>query len=322
MFTALYLVCLSVCFGGVQLAQASWQPAPPPPPPQPVEQIVAIPPRPEGVRAVKSDGAGDGYRYTEQACLQQAPGQLQDICFHQLARQRAPTDLPGALDACAQVPAPKRRTDRDTRYECMSDVAELHAPNNRDAALAVCPTIPRKKWGDQCVFGIALALSQIDSPWAFALCDQAGRWRDFCRHDVNGEIAQINPDLALAHCAAEQGDLLTRKSCWHGIGKYIARVDIDRAFTVCEQVPLGPDNLYRENCVHGLGWGGAESASASFADECRRAGPREDSCMLGVAYNLRRADIDAGLAVCDRVQRADLKQQCVTFVTNNTLHPR
>ena len=106
------------------------------------------------------------------------------------------------------------------------------------------------KWRDQCVFGIALTYSVTDSPWAFRLCDQAGQWRDFCRHDVNGEIAVVNPTLALEHCQAEEGDLLTRKTCWHGIGKYIARVDIDKAFAACEQVPSGPH--HRENCIHGL----------------------------------------------------------------------
>ncbi|MEL6349761.1 MAG: hypothetical protein AAFV53_42045 [Myxococcota bacterium] len=322
MFSMLYALCLGMCLGGVQLARASWVAEPPPPPPQPVEEIVAIPPRPEGVREVKPDAEGDGYRYTEQACLKHDPGQLRDICFHQLARQRAPTDLPGALSACEQIPAPERKADRDTRYECTSDVAEKHAPSDRSASLAICPTIPSAKWSDQCVFGIALALSQTDARWAFDLCSQAGRWRDFCRHDVNGEIAQINHPLALEHCAAEQGDLLTRKSCWHGIGKYIARVDVPRAFSVCHTVPMGPDNLYRENCFHGVGWGGAEKASAAFAAQCDQARAQKDSCLLGVAYNLRRADVDAGLQICDTVQRADLKTQCVTFVANNTLHPR
>ena len=200
-------------------------------------------------------------------------------------------------------------------------MAELYAPVDREASLAVCPEIPRKKWRDQCVFGIALALSTLDSDRAFRKCDDAGQWRDFCRHDVNGEIAQVNPDLALEHCHAEEGDLLTRKSCWHGIGKYIARVDVPLAFSTCERVPTGPPTPdgYRENCVHGLGWGAAEKAGRDFAAECDRAGDFKDSCLVGVAYNLRRFDVAAGMEVCSGVQDALLRGRCDEFVQRGRL---
>lgn len=320
-FSLLYLLCLGLCLGAVELAKIGWEPPPePPPPPQSVDEIVAIPPKPDGVREVVGGEDGDSYRYTEQACLAHDPGQYRDICFHQLARQRAPTDLPGAQGACDQIPAPQGKDDRDTRYECQSDIAELHSPADRDAALAVCPAIPRKKWRDQCVFGIALALSTLDSPYAFQLCDDAGKWRDFCRHDVNGEIAQVNEDLAFEHCHNIDGDFLVNKACWHGIGKYIARVSVDRAFAACERVPLGPDDKYRENCYHGLGWGAAEKAGAGFVSSCGRAGPQQDSCLLGVAYNLRRFDVDAGLQVCSGVTDPTLYQQCVTFVEKGSLN--
>ena len=136
---------------------------------------------------------------------------------------------------------------------------------------------------------------------------------------MNGEIAQVNDALALEHCAAEEGDILRRKTCWHGIGKYIARVDVDRAFQACEKVPLGPSDLYRENCYHGLGWGASETAGAAFVPTCGRAGEKEDSCKLGVAYNLRRFDISAGLDICASVQRADLREQCKVFVSEGRL---
>ena len=311
LFSFLYAACLALCLGAVELLQYSWPEPPPELEPQTVEHIIAIPPRPEGVRQVK--GAGDeGYRYTEPGCLEH-DGQYRDICFHQLARQRATTDLPGGLSACEHV------EERDSRLECMADVAELYAPTDKSASLQVCPTIPRKKWRDQCVFGIALAMSTIESRWAFETCDGAGKWRDFCRHDVNGEIAVVNVGLALEHCEAEQGDLLTRKSCWHGIGKYISRVDPGAAFSACERVPKGPDDLYVENCYHGVGWGASESAGAAFAADCERAGEKKDSCLLGIAYNLRRFDIDAGLAICDTVRRSDLKEQCEKFVNAGTI---
>jgi len=306
-FPLLYAACLAVCIGTIEGLRMQWEPEPEPLPPEPEESLaIAVPPRPEGVRQVQGEG-DEVYRYTEEKCLA-LEGQYRDICFSQLAQQRARTDLEGALAACDLI------DDAETVMECQASVAELYSPADREAALAVCPAIPKKKWRDQCVFGIALAYSTTDSPWAFRLCDTAGKWRDFCRHDVNGEIAQVNHDLALEHCAAEEGDILRRKSCWHGIGKYIARVDVDRAFDVCEQVPLGPQNLYRENCVHGLGWGASENIGAAFVPSCERAGDQEDSCLLGVAYNLRRFDIPAGLEVCAKVVREDLKAQCVQFV--------
>ena len=306
-FSALYFACLAVCLGSLQ-AVRQWIPvAVAEVVAQPVERVaVAVPPKPEGVRPVQ--GAG-GERVSEAQCLSHS-GQLRDVCYHHLARQRASTDLQGAVDACGWVD--KKRTQQ----ECMADIAELHAPTDRAAALAVCPTIPRKKWRDQCVFGIALAVVPTDPAGAFSLCDQAGMWRDFCRHDVNGEIAVVDLAQALAHCAAEQGGPLTRKSCWHGIGKYIARVDVGRAFAACQQVPSG---LYRENCVHGLGWGAAEKGGIGFSMRCDQAGTEADSCRLGVAYNHRRFDQVASAAICEEVRRPDLRQQCQAFVRTGRL---
>lgn len=306
-FPLLYLGCLGALIGAVELARAGLPPdEPAPPPPQRVERVaVAVPPKPDGARVPEGDGPG---AWTEARC-RALDGELRDVCYHQLARARAPTDLRGALLACDALTEPLLGA------ECRSDVAELHAPTDRDAALALCPTIPQKKWRDQCVFGVALALSTLDSPAAFRLCDGAGQWRDFCRHDVNGEIAQVNDALAMAHCAAEEGDLLTRKTCWHGIGKYVARADVDRAFRLCAQVPPGPDNLYRENCYHGLGWGAAETAGRDFVSRCPEAGPAAPSCRLGVAYNLQRFDKAGALELCEAVGRDDLTAQCRQFVT-------
>ncbi len=309
-FWRLYSICLTVMLLSIHLLQ--WQfPALMPTVQSSPQRMISIPPKPKGVQEV-SDGEGDEVLYTEQACLE-GPEQFRDICFHQLARQRAQTDLTGANQVCAKI------SSEEMTWECMADIAELYSPTDREVSLALCPSIERKKWRDQCVFGIALAYSTSDSPWGFRLCDQAGQWRDFCRHDVNGEIAVVNVELALANCAKEEGDLLTRKTCWHGIGKYLARVDVDAAFAACEQVPPGPNNLYRENCIHGLGWGASETAEESFVATCTRAGKEKDSCLLGIAYNLRRFDIDRGLRICDKVEREDLHGQCRRFVSNGRL---
>ena len=87
----------------------------------------------------------------------------------------------------------------------------------------------------------------------------------------------------------------------------------------CELVPDGPGGLYRENCFHGAGWGAAESAGSAFARQCRRAGEQEDSCKLGVAYNLRRREPQAALDICASVGRADLRSKCDTYVTTGKL---
>lgn len=306
-FETLYILCLLFCLAVLEFFQLSWSVAPEPDPVAVEEVAIAIPPRPEGVRENSNVGDEASHRYTEAGCLA-ADEQYRDICFHQLARQRADTDLDGGLTACGQI------SKKLTAFECMSDVAELYAKYDRDKALEVCPNIAKKKWRDQCVFGIALAQSTLDPTWAFRTCDQSGQWRDFCRHDVNGEIAVVNSDLALAHCAEEEGDLLTRKTCWHGIGKYIARVDVDRAYEACDKVPSGPNNLYRENCIHGLGWGASESRGVDFVAGCERSGAEKDSCLLGIAYNLKRFDVDAGLSICMQVERSDLKEKCEAFV--------
>jgi hypothetical protein len=307
LFAALYLLCASLTVGSLELARR-WVPAAPvATPAQPVDRIaVAIPPKPEGVQPAR--GAG-GERVTEALCMGYT-GQFRDVCYHQLARQKAPTDLSGAAFSCSAIARVKQR------QECLADSAELHATTDRSAALSLCPTIGRKKWRDQCVFGIALAVVQADPSGARSLCDQAGMWRDFCRHDVNGEIAVNDPGSALAFCAQEQGSPLTRKSCWHGIGKYMARVNVDSALGACSQVPAG---LYRENCVHGLGWGAAEQGGLGFAQRCGMAGAQADSCRLGVAYNHRRFDPAAAEQICADVRRADLKTQCISFVRTGRL---
>jgi hypothetical protein len=312
-FLLLYLLCLGFSLGAVEALQLTWQASlPPPPPAAKVDEVIAVPPRPEGVRKVVGEGdVAD--RYTEAGCNKLA-GQYRDICFHQLARQQAPTDIDGGLQTCLKL------ASRASQHECEADVAELYAPTDRDRSLQVCPTIESKKWADQCVFGIALALTPIDPEYAFRTCDGSGQWRQFCRHDVNGEIAVVDLELALSHCAAEEGELLQRKTCWHGIGKYIARVDVDRAFAACDRVPMGPDGLYRENCFHGLGWGASEGAGLPFAARCSQAGEQRDSCLLGVAYNLVRFDKDAAAGLCAQVGRTDLRGQCERFVQRGSLN--
>ncbi|MFH1470042.1 MAG: hypothetical protein ABIO70_37000 [Pseudomonadota bacterium] len=307
-FLLLYLACLGLCVGAVQGARAAvdsdgdtgevYQPEP---------VAVAIPPKPEGARDATAAGAGEGTRYDEATCAAYQ-GDFRDVCFHALARQRAPRDLAGALGAC-DVVARKR-----LQHECRADVAELHVPTDLAAARGVCPTIPVRKWHDQCFFGIAMALVSIDPRVALAACDDAGIWRDFCRHDTLGEASVTHLELVLEACGREEGDLLTRKTCWHGIGKYIGRVDLPRAVAACQRVPLGPDDLYRENCVHGIGWAAGERYGAAGIAECAQTAPMQDSCRLGVAFQVLTSQPDQAVELCQGVERADLRRHCLEWV--------
>ena len=99
-FWRLYSICLTILVLVVQLLQ--WQfpsfvksisEAP--------KRVISIPPKPKGVQEV-SDGEGDEVLYTEEGCLN-GPEQFRDICFHQLARQQAQTDLDDQSGLCKNI---------------------------------------------------------------------------------------------------------------------------------------------------------------------------------------------------------------------------
>lgn len=303
-FSVLYLACLGFCVGSVVglKASASFDPSPESAA-QSVADFIAIPPKPEGAEKPQE---GDAPLHTWAACAARQ-GDFRDACFKALAWQKAERDVEQALKACAQV------QDPDQSMECVSDVAELHTRTDRDRAEAICPTIAKKKWKDQCWFGLGLAWSTQDFEYARGNCEKAGMWRDFCRHDVNGEIAQVDPANALAWCKEEEGTLLQRKTCFHGLGKYIGRTAPDEAISICDQVPES-EPLYKENCVHGLGWAVAEKreshAAVSF---CEGLASHSDSCFLGLSAHTKRLDPSAALILCGRVGREDLRARCEGF---------
>ena len=74
---------------------------PAPPPVESDVQVIAIPPKPEGVNATEQE-EGVGTRYTEQKC-NDIKAEYRDICFHQLARQSAKSDLKGAQLSCEKI---------------------------------------------------------------------------------------------------------------------------------------------------------------------------------------------------------------------------
>jgi hypothetical protein len=302
-FAVLYLACLGFCVGSVLSLQAGASYSAPPVERQAVADFIAIPPKPDGA---KKEQTGEAPLYTWAGC-EAREGDFRDACFKALAWQRAERDVDEALKACAMV------NDLDQSMECVADVAELHTRSDRARAEAICPTIAKKKWKDQCWFGLGLAWSTEDFDYARGNCENAGMWRDFCRHDVNGEIAQVDPVNALEWCKQEEGPLLRRKTCFHGLGKYIGRTAPDVAISICEQVPAS-EPLYRENCVHGLGWAVAEKrenqASVAF---CEGLSSHQDSCFLGLSAHAKRLDPEAALGLCQRVERSDLRARCEGF---------
>ena len=309
-FLLLYLLCLGLCVGGVHSARAAVAARPEAASPEADHQVaVAIPPKPETeLDRGPGDPSAEGTLYDEATC-DRYEGDFRDVCYHALARQRAPRDLDGALLAC-EVVERKR-----LRMECQADVAELHVQTDLPSARAVCPGIPARKWRDQCFFGIAMALVQDAPRQALAGCDDAGIWRDFCRHDVLGEVSVFDLELVLEACGREEGDLLTRKTCWHGIGKYIGRVDMGRAFAACERVPQGPSGVYRENCVHGAGWAAGERFGDAGLLHCSTAGDLEDSCRLGVAFQIERSQPQEAEEICRSVRRSDQRAHCLDWVS-------
>jgi hypothetical protein len=110
-FLMLFLVCFGLLAGSVEGLRRGWFGStlaalvePEVKPVQKVEAVaIAVPPRPKGVRPVQGEGEGE-YRYTEEGC-EKLKGEYRDICMHQLARQRADTDLDGGLAACRKVAA-------------------------------------------------------------------------------------------------------------------------------------------------------------------------------------------------------------------------
>lgn len=300
MFWFLFGGISTALVGGVQLAMLEL-PEPPPAPEVAVEaEVIAVPPKPQGA---ESEGEGEGTRYTEEACRKHQ-GDYREACFHGLALQRAERDPEGALAACAELP------EGASRWECQSDVAEIHSRIEPVWSETLCPTIPSRKWRDQCFFGIALAWSVHDFDYARDTCEQAGQFKNFCRHDVNGEIAQVAPQAALQWCH-EPHDF-PRKWCYHGLGKYLGRTDPPVATATCLEVP--EKQGWREQCFHGLGWALAEQDAEDALLSCREApSEMQDSCYMGVSANMRRFDAQRSLEICELVRDRDDHRGCVHF---------
>lgn len=269
------------------------------------EGVMALPPKPEGLGRPSGEGEGGAgtAALTEEACARMAKS-VQDVCWQALARQVAGTDPDRALGECDRV------NDPELLLECRADVAETIAPRDRARAEAICAPIESVKWRGQCQFGIGLALAELDPAYALGRCEHAEAFRDFCRHDVIGEVALVDLDAAVTFCAREEGDVLTRKTCWHGVGKYLARRDLGEAAAACR---LATES-WRGNCFHGVGWGAAERDADAALVGCDAQAPYVDNCRQGVGHQLKRADPPRAVAVCEGLDTPAIRDRCLAFV--------
>ncbi len=275
-------------------------------------EAMAVPPKPAGLAPppapASEDGSG-GAALSEAACLQLAAS-VQDLCWQSLARQEAAQSggrPDGALSTCDRI------RDAEMQTECRSDVAEATAPADRDRAAAICAGISAVKWRGQCNFGIGLALAEIDPPDAFARCDQAEIFRLFCRHDVIGEIALADTPAAHALCTRDDTPDhtdLARKTCWHGVGKYLARRDAAEAARACQDATPA----WIGACFHGLGWGAAERDPDATLSFCEQQGEWRDPCRQGVAHQQKRTDPERALALCKSIGTESVRRRCLEFV--------
>lgn len=273
-----------------------------------VGESMPVPPKPQGLAALTTpDAPGEGSGaalLTPDTCATMVP-ELRDVCWQALARQVAPSDPEEALRVCGRV------SDAEMALECQADVAESIAVADRGRAEAICRAIEVRKWRGQCFFGTGLSLAEVDAEYAITRCASAEVFQTFCRHDVVGEIALVDLPAAHAICAREEGDWLTRKTCWHGIGKYLARRDMAEAGAAC----LGATPDWRGTCFHGVGWGGAERDPDAALAACAREPAFADNCRHGVAAQLKRADPPRAVALCESITRADTRTRCLDFVT-------
>lgn len=268
------------------------------------DAVMALPPKPDGLQ---SSGSGEGEegtaRLDEAACSRMAQA-VRDVCWQALARQDAGAGADAALPWCSRV------VDPELALECRADVAESVALEDRGSAEAICVGIDSVKWRGQCHFGIGLALAETDPDYAVGRCDHAEAFRDFCRHDVLGETALVDVDFVVAFCAREEGDELTRKTCWHGMGKYLARRSLTEAAAACRRATP----QWQGNCFHGVGWGAAERDTEAALAGCAGEAPFQENCRQGVAHQLKRVDPERAVALCESLTSEAIRSRCLAFV--------
>lgn len=308
-FTILVIAVFLALLGAQLVLVHGWVEVEGAPAPMAQSEAMAIPPKPSGLKpTVAADGEGEGERrLTFEACAGMATA-VQDVCWQALARQQALADPQGALTVCAQV------VDPELKLECVDDIAEATTLTDRAGAEQICNDVQDRKWRGQCWFGVGLAWAETDADYALTRCDRAEAFERFCRHDVVGEVSLVNLDAGVAFCARGEAehadDDLTRKTCWHGIAKYLARRDVIEAAEACGRAT----ESWRGTCFHGLGWGASERDPDRALAACPGFGAYADYCTQGVAHELKRVDPTRAHALCEAIGTSSVRSRCLEFV--------
>ena len=97
-----------------------------------------------------------------------------------------------------------RLADTALGQECATEAA-VRAASTGDEPLAVatCSGLPPGLWADECWFQVVDAL-KLEGSRAWSLCEQAGRYRDYCvGHAVNRSLDKLGPDAIPLDVGAE-----------------------------------------------------------------------------------------------------------------------
>ena len=228
-------------------------------------------------------------------------------CLKMYALKSAANDFEEAWKICKQI-------DQNLlRDECYNDIIIEIGKEKPEEIKKYCNEINSEKWRGECYFNMALFLTKINITKAFAICNKAEIYVPFCYHDVAGEASLINTTKALNICE-KQVDNLTKRTCFHGIGKYLGRNKPDKAIIYCNQIE---DKGYKESCYHGLGWGMAEidMGNMDYArSNCEGIESElKNNCFIGVAWKLSKNDKEKAKEVCNNIKNEQIKKECLNF---------
>ena len=110
----------------------------------------------------------------------------------------------------------------------------------------------------------------------------------------------------------KQTDNLMRRTCFHGIGKYLGKSMQDKAITYCGQIK---ESDIKKSCYHGAGWGVSEiSDSGKAVSYCKKIKSNfTDNCLVGVAWQISKTNNELSKKICENVINKVAKTKCLNF---------
>jgi len=227
-----------------------------------------------------------------------------NTCLQLNAQKSAVNDFDKAWKICKQI------NQDSLRDECYNDIIIEIGKENPEEAQQHCEKINSEKWRGECYFNMALFLTKTNIAKAFAMCDKAEIYIPFCYHDVAGEVSLINATIALNICGKQ--DNLTKRTCFHGIGKYLGRSKPEKAIIHCNIIK---EKEYKETCYHGMGWGISETNDSNKAIfYCKKTKSYfTDKCLVGVAWQVSKTNKELSGKICERVIVDEVKTECLSY---------